>query len=72
MKALKTGKIDTFNQELMLRIMSDEDREIYQIYLQINFPAGSEEDFYVWKLGSKEHCPSCLANSNKIKRLKDW
>ena len=26
--ALKTGKIDTFNQELMLRIMSDEDRLI--------------------------------------------
>jgi|LWDU01.1.fsa_nt_gi predicted phage terminase large subunit-like protein len=25
-KALKAGKIDTFNQELMLRIMSDEDR----------------------------------------------
>jgi len=25
-KALKSGKIDTFNQELMLRIMSDEDR----------------------------------------------
>ena len=27
-KALKAGKIDTFNQELMLRIMSDEDRLI--------------------------------------------
>ena len=27
-KALKSGKIDTFNQELMLRIMSDEDRLI--------------------------------------------
>lgn len=27
-KAVKTGKIDTFNQELMLRIMSDEDRLI--------------------------------------------
>jgi phage terminase large subunit-like protein len=27
-KALKAGKIDTFNQELMLRIMSDEDRMI--------------------------------------------
>lgn len=27
-KALKLGKIDTFNQELMLRIMSDEDRLI--------------------------------------------
>jgi len=27
-KALKAGKIDTFNQELMLRIMSDEDRII--------------------------------------------
>lgn len=25
-KALKAGKVDTFNQELMLRIMSDEDR----------------------------------------------
>jgi predicted phage terminase large subunit-like protein len=25
-KAVKTGKVDTFNQELMLRIMSDEDR----------------------------------------------
>lgn len=27
-KAMKAGKIDTFNQELMLRIMSDEDRMI--------------------------------------------
>jgi len=27
-KAMKAGKIDTFNQELMLRIMSDEDRLI--------------------------------------------
>lgn len=27
-KALKLGKVDTFNQELMLRIMSDEDRLI--------------------------------------------
>ena len=27
-KALKSGKIDTFNQELMLRIMSEEDRMI--------------------------------------------
>lgn len=27
-KALKSGKVDTFNQELMLRIMSDEDRLI--------------------------------------------
>jgi predicted phage terminase large subunit-like protein len=27
-KAMKSGKIDTFNQELMLRIMSDEDRLI--------------------------------------------
>jgi len=27
-KALKAGKVDTFNQELMLRIMSDEDRLI--------------------------------------------
>lgn len=27
-KAVKAGKIDTFNQELMLRIMSDEDRMI--------------------------------------------
>lgn len=27
-KALKAGKLDTFNQELMLRIMSDEDRMI--------------------------------------------
>jgi len=27
-KAVKTGKVDTFNQELMLRIMSDEDRLI--------------------------------------------
>ena len=27
-KAMRTGKIDTFNQELMLRIMSDEDRLI--------------------------------------------
>jgi len=27
-KAVKSGKIDTFNQELMLRIMSDEDRLI--------------------------------------------
>lgn len=29
-KALKLGKIDTFNQELMLRIMSDEDRLIQE------------------------------------------
>jgi len=28
MKALQLGKVDTFNQELMLRIMSDEDRMI--------------------------------------------
>lgn len=27
-KAIKTGKVDSFNQELMLRIMSDEDRLI--------------------------------------------
>ena len=27
-KAIKAGKVDTFNQELMLRIMSDEDRMI--------------------------------------------
>lgn len=27
-KAMKLGKIDTFNQELMLRIMSDEDRSV--------------------------------------------
>lgn len=28
-KAMKTGKIETFNQELMLRIMSEEDRMIH-------------------------------------------
>ncbi|WVX91156.1 terminase large subunit [Pseudomonas phage PJNP053] len=32
--ALKAGKIDTFNQELMLRIMSDEDRLIQDNELQ--------------------------------------
>jgi phage terminase large subunit-like protein len=30
-KALKAGKIDTFNQELMLQIMSDEDRVILDV-----------------------------------------
>lgn len=30
-KALKAGKIDTFNQELMLRIMSDDDRLIQDV-----------------------------------------
>lgn len=30
-KALKAGKIDTFNQELMLQIMSDEDRLIQDV-----------------------------------------
>lgn len=29
-KAFKSGKVDTFNQELMLRIMSDEDRLIHE------------------------------------------
>ena len=33
-KALKTGKIDTFNQEMMLRIMSDEDRLILDNEIQ--------------------------------------
>lgn len=32
--ALKTGKIDTFNQELMLRIMSEEDRLIQDAEIQ--------------------------------------
>lgn len=30
-KAVKAGKVDTFNQELMLRIMSDEDRMIQDV-----------------------------------------
>ncbi len=33
-KAMKAGKIDTFNQELMLRIMSDEDRMILDSDIQ--------------------------------------
>ena len=33
-KALKSGKVDTFNQELMLRIMSDEDRLIQDHEIQ--------------------------------------
>lgn len=33
-KALKLGKVDTFNQELMLRIMSDEDRLIQDTDIQ--------------------------------------
>ena len=33
-KALKAGKIDTFNQELMLRIMSEEDRLIHDNDIQ--------------------------------------
>lgn len=32
--AVKTGKVDTFNQELMLRIMSDEDRLILDSEIQ--------------------------------------
>jgi predicted phage terminase large subunit-like protein len=32
--AVKTGKVDTFNQELMLRIMSDEDRLIQDSDIQ--------------------------------------
>ena len=38
-KALKTGKIDTFNQELMLRIMSDEDRLIEDADIQWYYKA---------------------------------
>ena len=38
-KALKTGKIDTFNQELMLRIMSDEDRLIEDTDIQWYYKA---------------------------------
>lgn len=33
-KAVKSGKVDTFNQELMLRIMSDEDRLILDTDIQ--------------------------------------
>lgn len=33
-KALKSGKVDTFNQELMLRIMSDEDRLVQDHEIQ--------------------------------------
>lgn len=33
-KAVKSGKVDTFNQELMLRIMSDEDRLIADTDIQ--------------------------------------
>ena len=33
-KALKSGKIDTFNQEMMLRIMSDEERMILDTDIQ--------------------------------------
>ena len=32
-KAVKAGKVETFNQELMLRIMSDEDRTIKDSYI---------------------------------------
>ena len=38
-KAVKTGKIDTFNQELMLRIMSDEDRLIEDTDIQWYYKA---------------------------------
>lgn len=40
-KALKSGKIDTFNQELMLRIMSDEDRLIHDT--DINWYTGRKK-----------------------------
>jgi len=40
-KALKSGKIDTFNQELMLRIMSEEDRLIHDT--DINWYTGRKK-----------------------------
>ena len=51
-KAVKTGKIDTFNQELMLRIMSDEDRLIEDTDIQWYYKADlmrnrSAYNFYI-------------------------
>jgi predicted phage terminase large subunit-like protein len=51
-KALLSGKIDTFNQELMLRIMSDEDRLIQDVdiqwYLHTNIIKNKQKfNFYI-------------------------
>lgn len=68
-KALKAGKIDTFNQELMLRIMSEEDRVILDSDIQwyrrdLVMKFRSNFNFYItsdWAMSETEKSdPSCI------------
>jgi hypothetical protein len=53
--------------------LSEEDKEVYDLYLSMNFTPADLETYYMWKLGDNENnCPSCLQFNQKVKKLADW
>lgn len=54
-------------------LMTDEDQELFEIYLAMNYTKEELEQLYVWRLGPNEnHCPSCIRYNNQIHKLKEW
>lgn len=56
--------------------LSEEDRQVLEVYLLLNYSVKDLDSYYEWKLGSEEanhpNCPSCIAFNGKIKKLRDW
>jgi len=54
--------------------LSQEDRDILEVYLLLTYTPADLDKYYVWKLGpadaNHQHCPKCIENNNKLIQFK--
>lgn len=51
----------------------EEDKELFNLYLALNYTPNDLASYYVWKLGPNDNnCPSCLGFNGKVKKLREW
>jgi len=53
--------------------LSDEDKEIFEIYLALTYPEKELNTYYKWEMGTGDkQCPSCKEYNGQIFTLREW